>query len=222
MRVPICLPSWRQLVIICLLDYRVPGRGDQWYLIVVLISVYPMANDMMENLFSWVFLFVCFWFVVFWFFGLHLWPMEAPRPGVHSELQLPAHATATASQDLSCICGLHHSSRQHWILTSLTEARDQTCIHMDTSWLHNPVSHSGNSRDSFHVFIDRLYIFFKLMPVISFAHFQISCLFIIASQELFIFWTQSLYQIYDVQIFLSHSLGYLFTFLIMVFETQEL
>ena len=33
--------------------------------------------------------------------------MEVPRLGVQSELQLPAFATAT--QDSSCVCDLHHS-----------------------------------------------------------------------------------------------------------------
>jgi len=56
--------------------------------------------------------------------------MEVPRLGVHSELLLPAYARATATPDLSCICDLHHSSWQCWILNPLSEARDQTCIHM--------------------------------------------------------------------------------------------
>ena len=33
------------------------------------------------------------------FLGPHPWHMEAPRLGVHSELQLPAYATATATPD---------------------------------------------------------------------------------------------------------------------------
>ena len=33
----------------------------------------------------------------------------------------------------------------HGILNSLSEARDQTCILMDTSHIHNPLSHNGNS-----------------------------------------------------------------------------
>jgi len=44
-----------------------------------------------------------------------------------------AYTTATAILDPSCICDLHHSSRQRWILNPLSEARDQTCILMDTS-----------------------------------------------------------------------------------------
>ena len=58
--------------------------------------------------------------------------MEIPRLGVASELQLPAYATATATamQDLSQVCNLHHSSQQHWILNPLSEARDRTQILM--------------------------------------------------------------------------------------------
>ena len=59
--------------------------------------------------------------------------MEVPRLGVESELQLPAYTTATAIQDPSLVCDLHHSSWQHWILNSLSGARDQTCILMDPS-----------------------------------------------------------------------------------------
>ena len=45
----------------------------------------------------------------------------------------PAYVIAIATQDPSRICNLHHSSQQHWILNPLNEARDQTCILMDTS-----------------------------------------------------------------------------------------
>ena len=62
--------------------------------------------------------------------------MDVPGLEVKSELQLPAYATATATWDLSCICNLHHSSRQCGILDSLNEARNQTLILMDTSQTH--------------------------------------------------------------------------------------
>ena len=52
--------------------------------------------------------------------------MEVPRLGVQLELQLPANTTATAMQDLSRVCDLHHSSWQFQILNPLSEARDQT------------------------------------------------------------------------------------------------
>uniref|UniRef100_A0A4X1WCH5 Uncharacterized protein n=1 Tax=Sus scrofa TaxID=9823 RepID=A0A4X1WCH5_PIG len=71
--------------------------------------------------------------------------MEIPRLGIESELQLPAYTTATATQDPSHICDLHHSSQQCWILNPLSEARDQTCDLMDTRQVHNPLSHGGNS-----------------------------------------------------------------------------
>ena len=59
--------------------------------------------------------------------------MDAPRLGVESELQLPAYATTTTTQDPSPVWDLHHSSWQCWILNPLHEARDQTCILMVTS-----------------------------------------------------------------------------------------
>ena len=82
-----------------------------------------------------------FFFLSFFFFfcvlGPYLWHLEVPRVGDESELQLLAYARATATQDPGCICELHHSSRQHWILNPLSEARDQTHILLDTSWVHN-------------------------------------------------------------------------------------
>ena len=52
--------------------------------------------------------------------------MEVPRLGVESELQLLVYTTATATQNRSHICKLHHSSWQPWILNPLSEAREQT------------------------------------------------------------------------------------------------
>ncbi len=66
-----------------------------------------------------IYLFICS-------LGLHLQHMEVPRLGVESELQLPTTATATATgtPDPSCVCDLHHSSWQHWILNPLSKTRD--------------------------------------------------------------------------------------------------
>ena len=61
--------------------------------------------------------------------------MKVPRLGVELELQLSATATATAMPDLSCISSLCQSSWQHWIINSLSKARDQTHILMDFSWV---------------------------------------------------------------------------------------
>ena len=70
--------------------------------------------------------------------------MEVPRLGVESEQQLPA--TVPAMPDLNSVFDLHHSSQQHQILNPLTEARVQTRILMDTSWVHDLPSHMGTPR----------------------------------------------------------------------------
>ena len=69
----------------------------------------------------------------FFFLGPHSRHMEVPRLGVQMELQLLAYTTATATQNLSCVCDLHHSSQQCWILNHLGKARDRTCVFMNTS-----------------------------------------------------------------------------------------
>ena len=59
-----------------------------------------------------------------------------PGQGLNqSELQLLTYTTATAIPDPSHICDLQHSSRQLWIPDPLSQARDQICIFMDTSWI---------------------------------------------------------------------------------------
>ena len=88
---------------------------------------------------------------LFCFLGSPLHPphIEVPRLGITSELQLPAYTTATATWDLSHVCHLHHSSWQHWILNPLIEARDWTCILMNTSWIHFCCTTVGTLRDEF-------------------------------------------------------------------------
>ena len=58
------------------------------------------------------FLFFILFYFIFCFLGPHLRHMEVPRLGVKSDLQLPAYATATATQDWSCVYNLHHRSGQ--------------------------------------------------------------------------------------------------------------
>ena len=72
--------------------------------------------------------------------------MEVPRLGGESELQLPAYARATATQHLSHLCDLHHSSRPHQIINQLSEARDRTHVLTDASWVREPLSHDGDSK----------------------------------------------------------------------------
>ena len=56
-----------------------------------------------------------------------------------------AYTTATTVGDLRSIYSLHRSSQQCQILNPLSQARDRTQILMDTSWVHNPLSHKRNS-----------------------------------------------------------------------------
>ena len=44
-----------------------------------------------------------------------------------------SYTRATATQDLSRVCDIHHSSQQHRIPKPLSKSRDRTCILMDTS-----------------------------------------------------------------------------------------
>ena len=75
-------------------------------------------------------------FIYFVFLGPLPRHMEVPRLGVELELQLPAYAKATATQDLSHVWGLPHSLQQCQILNPLSRAGDWTCILMDTSQVH--------------------------------------------------------------------------------------
>ena len=92
------------------------------------LSIYLPCVLLLLFLFYLIYLFI----YLFCFLGPHL-HMEVHRLRVELELQLPAYTTATATQDPSCVCDLHHSSQQHLILNPLSEARDWTCILMDPS-----------------------------------------------------------------------------------------
>ena len=87
-----------------------------------------------------------FFFFFFCVLGLHLRHTKILRIGVELELQLPANTTATAMQDLSCICNPHHSSEQCRILNPLSEARDQTSNLMVTSQVCFCCATMGNPR----------------------------------------------------------------------------
>ena len=91
-----------------------------------------LVYDDFDRLFCCLFVFVIL--------GPHPQHMEIPKLGVESELQLPGYTTAAAMPDQKLICSLHHR-----ILNPLSEARDQTCIVMDTSQVFTLLSHNGNS-----------------------------------------------------------------------------
>ena len=69
-------------------------------------------------------LYVLFYFI----FDLFAFSRATPAAYGDSQVrgQIRAYTRATATQDPSHICNLHHSSRQHWILNPLSKARDQT------------------------------------------------------------------------------------------------
>ena len=71
--------------------------------------------------------------------------VEVLRPGVKWDLQLPAYAAATAARDPGLVCDLDSSSRPRWVPNPLREARDQTCVLMETTQVRNLLSHSRNS-----------------------------------------------------------------------------
>ena len=71
--------------------------------------------------------------------------MEVPGLRVKTELQLWVTATATATPDPCCVCNLHHSSGNTRSCNPLSQARDQTCIPVNTSWILNLLSHNRNS-----------------------------------------------------------------------------
>ena len=74
-------------------------------------------------------------FFVLFFFGIF---RAAPAARGGSQARRPVRAVAmaytTATQYLSRVYELHHSSWQHRILNPLSEARDGTRVLMVTSW----------------------------------------------------------------------------------------
>ena len=90
-------------------------------------------------------LFIHSFFFFFSFLGLHLQHKEVPRLGVKLELQLPACATAIATQDPNHICDLCCYLWQCQVLNPVREAMDWTHILMDTSQVLKLLSHNVNS-----------------------------------------------------------------------------
>ena len=91
-------------------------EGEAWK------NVSQEAKDLIQgkNLNGKIYLFF-FFFCFCFFLGPHWQHMEVPRLGAEWELQLQAYTTATATPDPSCVCDLHHSSRQCQILNPLSK-----------------------------------------------------------------------------------------------------
>ena len=70
------------------------------------------------------------------FFNVAYGGFQAFSLGVELELHFLVTATAIATPDSSRVWDLHHSSRQHWILNSLSRVRDRTLSLKDTSQVH--------------------------------------------------------------------------------------
>ena len=108
-------------------------------------------------------MYLFFLFVCFVFLGLHPLHRKVPRLGVELELQLLDYTTATATWDLSCVCDLHRSSRQHQILNPLIQVRDWTCILRDNSQIHYRRATTGTPRVSFWIGVFVFYLFQVLL-----------------------------------------------------------
>ena len=91
-------------------------------------------------MFCFVFLFFVFYFLFFVFF--FFWScLFGAAPSAYGGFQArgliggvaAGYTAAIAMPYPSYVCNLHHSSQQHQILNPPSEARDQTCVLMDTS-----------------------------------------------------------------------------------------
>ena len=146
-----------------------------------------MYNRMIKNLkIRW-----CYWtvtqtvlfyfilFILFFcFLGPHPCHMKFPRLGVELELQLPAYTTS----DPSRICNLHHSSGQCQIPNPLSEARNWTCILMDTNRVHFHCTTMGTPINDFILsgfhflfviscyFYPYIYCWYKILGVLLLNH----------------------------------------------------
>ena len=84
------------------------------------------------------------------FFFLGLFRAEPAAYGssqARGRIRAAAYTTAIdiATQDPRHVCHLHHGSRQSRILNPLSDARDRIQVLMDTSQVHEPLSHDKNS-----------------------------------------------------------------------------
>ena len=79
------------------------------------------------------------------FLQLCLWPLEVPRQGAESELQLPAYTTATATLVLSCICNLCCSLWKCPILNPMTDTGIKSASSQTLCQVLNPLRHNRHA-----------------------------------------------------------------------------
>ena len=115
-------------------------------------SCRPMPHPMGYELHLWPMLQLVapdlFFFFLIFFLGSHPQHMEVPRLGVQTEMKLSACVTATATQDLICICNLHNAgSLTHWARPGIkpTSSQRQCCV-------LNPLNHNRNSLTFFLIY----------------------------------------------------------------------
>ena len=116
------------------------SRGLQFHIyIYIMVDFFKSIVLGLKTSLIWNLFFLSF------FLELQLQHMDVPRLRVKLELQLLAYTTSIATRDPSHMCNLHRSSWQCQILNPLSEARDGTHTLMDTTWVHNLLSHIRNS-----------------------------------------------------------------------------
>ena len=104
---------------------------------------------------------MCFWKLWFYLFIFifNFWlfratPMaygSSQARGEKLKLQLLGYTTATGTRDSSRVPNLHHSSWQCQIPDPLSEARNQTHILMDPSWILFRCATAGTGSHSFQL-----------------------------------------------------------------------
>ena len=102
---------WNPILTLPLLTYLyIPIFSNVLWVLFNTLSVINELKKIFEMCSFYLFIFCFYLFIYLFIYGLHPQNMEVPRPGAESELQLPAYATATATQDPSHVCNRHHSS----------------------------------------------------------------------------------------------------------------
>ena len=76
---------------------------------------------------------------------------RSSQAGVQIRATAAGYTIATAIPDPSHVCNLTTAHSNAGSFNPLSEAGDRTCVLMDTSWILNLMSHSGNSGKSYWI-----------------------------------------------------------------------